>query len=66
MKENITIVCDIMVKGIGNTKLKKKPWKTRMERDIMLHKDIKDAYLQKGKAYGDITKKVLKKEKKKT
>lgn len=53
-----------MVRGIGSTKLKKKTWKTRMERDIILHKDIKDAYLQKGKAYRDITRKVLKKKKK--
>jgi hypothetical protein len=53
-----------MVRGIGKTKIKKNPWKTRMERDIMLHKDIKEAYLQGGKAVGEITKKRLNKEKK--
>jgi hypothetical protein len=30
------------------------PWKTRMERDIMFNKDIKEAYLQGGKAIGEI------------
>jgi hypothetical protein len=55
-----------MVKGIEITKIKKKPWKTRMERDIILHKDIKDAGLQGGKAIGGIFKtKVKKKDKSK-
>ena len=45
-----------MVRGMGDTKVKKKPWKTRMERDIMLHKDLKEAYLQGGKAIGEIVK----------
>ena len=40
---------DKMVRGIGKTKVKKKPWKTRMERDIILHKDLVEAYFQKGK-----------------
>jgi len=43
-----------MVRGMDVTKTKKKPWKTRMERDIILHKDIKEAYLQGGKAIGEI------------
>ena len=54
-----------MVRGMGGTKVKKKPWKTRMERDIYYHKDLKDAYLQKGKAMGDISKKLVGKKKKK-
>ena len=45
-----------MVRGIGKTKVKKKPWKTRMERDIIMHKDIKEAGLQGGKAIGEIVK----------
>lgn len=45
-----------MVRGMGGTKVKKKPWKTRMERDIMMHKDIKEAGLQGGKALGEILK----------
>jgi len=45
-----------MVRGIGKTKVKKMPWKTRMERDIMFNKDIKEAYLQGGKAIGEIVK----------
>jgi len=32
------------------------PWKTRMERDIMFIKDIKEAYLQCGKAIGEFVK----------
>jgi len=31
-------------------------WKTRMERDIMFNKDIQEAYLQGGKAIGEIVK----------
>jgi len=54
-----------MVRGIVSTKTKKKPWKTRMERDIILHKDIREAYLQKGKAYGDILRPLKKKRKEK-
>ena len=45
-----------MVRGIGVTKVKKKPWKTRMERDIVFSKDIKETYLQGGKAIGEIVK----------
>jgi len=50
-----------MVRGIGKTKVKKKPWKTRMERDIMFSKDIKEAYLQGGKAIGEVVKPKIKK-----
>lgn len=32
---------------------KKKPWKTRVERDIILHDDIKTSGLQGGKILGD-------------
>ena len=52
-----------MVRGIGIIKPKKKPWKTRMERDIMLHKDIKEAGLQGGKTIGGIFKSTVKKKK---
>ena len=41
---------------MGVIKTKKKPWKTKMKRDIILHKDIKEAYLQGGKAIGEIVK----------
>ena len=51
-----------MVRGIGKTKVKKKPWKTRMERDIILHKDLKEAYIQGGKAIGGVVKPKKKKE----
>ena len=47
------------------TKTKKRPWKTRLERDAMFSKDITDAYLQMGKTYGDIVKKVVDRPKKK-
>ena len=33
-----------MDRGLDATKLKKKPWKSRVERDIMLHKDVSEAY----------------------
>ena len=42
-----------MARGIDGTKIKKKPWKTRMERDIIMHKDIKESGLQGGKVIGD-------------
>ena len=54
-----------MVRGIGKTKVKKKPWKTRMERDIILNKDIAEAYYQKGKVMGNIVNKIVNKPKKK-
>jgi len=41
-----------MVKGIDKTKVDKKPWKTRVERDIIMHEDIKKAGLQGGKVIG--------------
>jgi len=31
----------------------KKPWKTKMERDIIMHEDVKVSGLQGGKAIGD-------------
>ena len=46
------------------TKVKKKPWKSRLERDIMLHKDISEAYTQGGKALGETVDKLFKKTKK--
>ena len=53
-----------MVTGLDNTKVKKKPWKTQMERDIYLHKDLAEAYYQRGKAMGGILDKVVKYSKK--
>ena len=53
-----------MIRGIGNIKSKKKPWTTRMERDIMLHKDLREAYFQKGKVYGSIIRSLKKKKEK--
>ena len=41
-----------MVRGIGKTKVKKKTWKTRVERDIKFSKDIKESGLQGGKVIG--------------
>ena len=42
-----------MAPGINYSKEKKKPWKTRVERDIIMHKDIKEVGLQGGKVIGD-------------
>ncbi|MBN2604063.1 MAG: hypothetical protein JXA91_08035 [Candidatus Thermoplasmatota archaeon] len=42
-----------MVKGIDEIKVKKKPWKTRVERDIIMHEDIKKAGTQGGKVIGN-------------
>ena len=53
-----------MVKGLGVTKVKKKPWKSRLERDIILHKDISEAYTQGGKALGETVERLFKKTKK--
>jgi hypothetical protein len=53
-----------MVRGMDVTKVKKKPWKSRLERDIMLHKDISEAYTYGGKALGEAVDKLFKKTKK--
>ena len=42
-----------MAPGINYSKEKKKPWKTRVERDIIMHKDIKEVGLQVGKVIGE-------------
>jgi hypothetical protein len=42
-----------MVRGFDEAKDKKKPWKTRIERDIVMHKDIKESGLQGGKVIGE-------------
>ena len=42
-----------MTRGIDAPKEKKKPWKTRVERDIIMHKDIKESGLQGGKIIGE-------------
>ena len=44
-----------MVRGIGKVETKKR--KSKMERDIELHKDLAEAYFQRGKTMGDIAKK---------
>jgi hypothetical protein len=43
----------IMARGIDGPKLKKKPWKTKIERDIIIHEDIKESGLQGGKVIGE-------------
>ena len=45
-----------MVYGMDSVKAKKKPRKSCIERDIILHRDITVAYTQGGKAIGDIIK----------
>ena len=45
-----------MVHGMGNIKGKKKPWKAKMERDILYSKDISEAAVQGGKAIGKVIK----------
>jgi len=52
-----------MTKGLDGAKAKKKPWKNKMERDIMLHKDMTEAISQSGKAFGDVLKPKKKKKK---
>ena len=42
-----------MEKGFNVSKKKKKPWKTRMERDIIMHKELKESGLQGGKVLGE-------------
>jgi hypothetical protein len=42
-----------MARGIDGSKMKKRPWKTRVERDIIMHDDLKDSGLQGGKVIGD-------------
>ena len=42
-----------MARGLNGLKDKKKPWKTRMERDIIHHRNLKESGLQGGKAIGD-------------
>jgi hypothetical protein len=42
-----------MARGIDNTKLKKKTWKSRIERDIIMHDDLKKSGLHGGKVIGD-------------
>jgi len=55
------------VRGLDGAKAKKKPWKSRMERDIILHKDMTEAITQGGKAFGNVLKpKKRKKRKNKT
>lgn len=54
-----------MVRGLGKIKTKEGKKKTAMQKDIERTKDIASAYLQGGKAIGNIVKTKSKKEKKK-
>lgn len=54
-----------MVRGMDDTKVKRKPWKSRLERDILLHKDISEAYTQGGKVIGEAVYKIFNKPQKK-
>ena len=42
-----------MVRGVGDIKNQKKPWKTKVERDIIMHEDLKESGLQGGKVIGN-------------
>lgn len=42
-----------MARGLDGSNIKKKPWKTRIERDIIMHDDLKESSLQGGKVIGD-------------
>jgi len=50
-----------MVRGLGKIKTKKDEKKTAMKKDIERTKDIASAYLQGGKAVGNIVKSKKKK-----
>ena len=50
---------------MDDTKVKRKPWKSRLERDILLHKDISEAYTQGGKVIGEAVYKIFNKPQKK-
>lgn len=39
--------------GIDNSNVKKKPWKNKVERDIIMHEDIKESGLHGGKIVGE-------------
>lgn len=39
--------------GLDDIKAKNKPWKNKVERDIILHEDIKESGLQGGKIIGE-------------
>ena len=42
-----------MVRGVGDIKNQKKPCKTKIERDIIMHEDLKKSGLQGGKVIGN-------------
>lgn len=42
-----------MVRGVGEISNEKKPWKTKIERDVILHEDLKESGLQGGKIIGN-------------
>ena len=43
-----------MIRGVEDVKDKKKPWKTKVERDSIMHKDLKESSLQGGKVIGNL------------
>ena len=59
----ISIGC-MYVTGLDDARVKKKPWKSEMQRDIMLNKDLADATIQGGKVFGKVTKKIIQGKKK--
>jgi hypothetical protein len=44
---------NFMARGVDGSKIKKKSWKTRIDRDILMHEDLKESGLQGGKIIGD-------------
>ena len=42
-----------MVRGVGDIKNQKKYWKTKVERNIIMHEDLKESGLQGGKVIGN-------------
>jgi len=59
----ISIGC-MYVTGLDDARVKKKPWRSEMQRDIMLNKDLADATIQGGKAFGKVTKRIIQGKKK--
>ncbi len=42
-----------MARRLDESKIKKKPWNTRLERDILMHDDLKKSGIQGGKIIGE-------------
>ena len=43
----------IMYLGMNGKSINKKPWKTGLERDVMMHDDLKESGFQGGKIIGE-------------